>query len=158
MRKNILITIAVFLLISIFFLLIFSRGNKTEEEKKFTLPLHREITSPQNPIEIEIINGQQYQIEYVPKEDLYPAYGHCFGNNMVFVRQDLPPRVKRFVKAHELYHCQDKSNFGGWAGREIRANFFPGLKDPVGLIATAWKTITDVDRIKFYLWLIKENR
>ena len=112
---------------------------------------------PQNPTEIEVINGQQYYVEYVPKEDIYPAYGYGGGNNAT-IRQDLPLRVKKFVKAHELYHCQDKSNFGGWLGREIRANVIPGLKDPIGLAATVWKTITDIDRIKFYLKRIKECR
>jgi hypothetical protein len=112
---------------------------------------------PQNFTQVEIIDGQQYHVEYVPKEDIYPAYGYGGGNSAV-VRQDLPPRVKKFVKAHELYHCQDKSNFGGWLGREIRANVIPGLKDPIGLAATVWKTITDVDRIKLYLRRIKEGK
>ncbi len=106
--------------------------------------------------EIETIKGQQYTVQYVSKEEIYPAYGYGGGNSAV-VRQDLPPRVKKFVKAHELYHCQDKSNFGGWLGREIRANVIPGLKDPIGLMATVWKTITDIDRIKFYLKRIKEG-
>jgi hypothetical protein len=116
----------------------------------------QEVAIPQNPIEIETIKGKQYAVEYVPKEDIYPAYGYGGGNSAV-VRQDLPPRVKKFVKAHELYHCQDKSNFGGWLGREVRANVIPGLKDPVGLMATVWKTITDIDRIKLYLKRIKEG-
>jgi len=116
----------------------------------------KDMSLCQNPTEIETIKGQQYTVEYVPKEDIYPAYGYGGGNSAV-VRQDLPPRVKNFVKAHELYHCQDKSNFGGWLGREIRANVIPGLKDPIGLAATVWKTITDVDRIKFYLKRIKEG-
>jgi hypothetical protein len=119
-------------------------------------PLRQEAISPQNPIETKTIKGRQYTVKYVAKEDIYPAYGYGGGDSAV-VRQDLPPRVKKFVKAHELYHCQDKSNFGGWLGREIRANVIPGLKDPIGLAATAWKTITDVDRIKFYLKRIKEG-
>ena len=43
--------------------------------------------------------------------------------------------VKRFVKAHELYHFQDAKPHG-WFIREFRASFFPGLKDPGGLLAT----------------------
>jgi hypothetical protein len=127
------------------------------QEKVPASPLQREEPIPQNPTEIEIINGEQYHVEYVPKEDIYPAYGYYCGGNSVVVRQDLPPRVKKFVKAHELYHCQDKSNFGGWMGREIRASIIPGLEDPIGFAATVWKTITDVDRIKFYLKRIKEG-
>ena len=126
-----------------------------QESAPTPLP-QQEITAPQNPTEIVTIKGQKYTVEYVPKENIYPAYGYGGGNRVV-VRQDLPPRVKNFVKAHELYHCQDKSDFGGWLGREIRANVIPGLKDPIGLAATVWKTITDVDRIKFYLKRIKEG-
>ena len=127
------------------------------QEEAPVSPPQQEKSISQNPTEIEVISGQQYHIEYVPKEDIYPAYGYGGGNSAV-VRQDLPPRVKKFVKAHELYHCQDKSNFGGWLGREIRANVIPGLKDPIGLATTVWKTITDVDRIKFYLKRIKEGQ
>jgi len=87
---------------------------------------------------------------------LNDAYGYG-GGNSALVRQDLPPRVKKFVKAHELYHCRDKATWGGWVGREIRANSMCGLKDPIGLIATAWKTLTDVDRIKFYMKRMKEG-
>jgi hypothetical protein len=116
----------------------------------------QEISIPENPTETKVINGQQYTVEFVPKEDIYPAYGYGGGSTAV-VRQDLPPRVKNFVMAHELYHCQDHSNFGGWVGREIRANLISGLKDPIGLAATVWKTISDTDRVKFYLKRIKEE-
>lgn len=126
------------------------------QESTPTPPPQQEEPVSINLTEIEVIKGQQYHVEYVPKEDIYPAYGYGGGNSAV-VRQDLPPRVKKFVKAHELYHCQDKSDFGGWLGREIRANVIPGLKDPVGLAATVWKTITDIDRIMFYLKRIKEG-
>lgn len=118
--------------------------------------LSAEQPTTKNPTEIEVINGEPYHVEYVPKEDIYPAYGYG-GGNSALVRQDLPPRVKKFVKAHELYHCRDKATWGGWVGREIRANSMCGLKDPIGLIATAWKTLTDVDRIKFYMKRMKEG-
>ena len=124
-----------------------------ENEKPALL---QEQLAPRNPTEIEVINDQQYYVEYVPKEEIYPAYGYGGGNRAI-VREDLSPRVKKFVKAHELYHCQDKATWGGWIGREIRANIVPGLKDPIGLAATVWKTITDIDRIKFYLKRIKEG-
>jgi hypothetical protein len=125
-------------------------------EQRFESQTPPEPTIPKNPTETEIIAGQTYHIEYVPKEDIYPAYGYG-GGNSVEVRQDLSPRVKRFVKAHELYHCRDKASWGGWLGREIRANVVPGLKDPIGLAATAWKTITDIDRIKLYLDRIRRG-
>lgn len=110
----------------------------------------------QNPHETETISGVEYFVEYVPKEDIYPAYGYSSGKYAV-VRQDLSLRVKRFVKAHELYHCADKAVWGGWIGSEIRASLMPGLKNPIGLIATILKTTTDIDRIKFYLRRIMQN-
>lgn len=106
------------------------------------------------PDEIEIINGKQYKVFYVPKEEIYPAFGYARGYTSR-IREDLSPRVKRFVKAHELYHCTDKANWGGVFGSELRANLIPGLKDPLGLIATVWKTISDKDRIDFYLKRVK---
>ena len=107
--------------------------------------------------EIVTICGQEYIVEYVPREEIYPAFGYGGGKRAV-VRQDLSPRVKRFVRAHEIYHCQDQATWGGWFGRELRANVVPGLKDPFGLFVTVWATISDFDRIKFYLKRIKEGR
>jgi len=125
-------------------------------KEKTKPPAPSEQPASINPTEVEVINGQQYHVEYVPKESIYPAFGYG-GGNSVEVRQDLPPRVKRFVKAHELYHCQDKANWGGWLGKEIRANAISGLKDPIGLVATVWETITDIDRIKLYLDRIRKG-
>ena len=128
------------------------------EERKQDQSLQRE-ESPvaQNPTETVTVHDQQYTVEYVPKEEIYPAFGHRSGDRAV-IRQDLSPHVKRFVREHELYHCQDRATWGGWLGREIRANVVPGLKDPVGLLATIWATISDFERIKFYLKRIKEGR
>jgi len=125
------------------------------EKVRPSLPQEQPIL--QNPTEIEIIDGQAYRVEYVPKEKIYPAYGYG-GGKRAFVRQDLSSRVKNFVKAHELYHCRDRATWGGQLGRELRANMVPGLKDPLGLLATVWRTITSVDRVKFYLKRIKEGR
>ncbi len=96
------------------------------------------------------IKGVMCEVHYVPKEKIYPAFGYSQGNVAV-VREDLPPRVKKFVEAHELYHCLDTATWGGWIGREIRANFFPGCRDPVGLWATILSTVFNVDRLRFYV-------
>lgn len=101
------------------------------------------------------IDNQEYTVEYVPKEKIYPSFGYAVGNSAK-VREDLSPRVKRFVKAHELYHCRDKATWGGWIGREIRANIIPGLKDPLGLLATIKASLTK-DRINLYLQRFKHG-
>lgn len=115
------------------------------------------IQEKQSATEMEIIDAQPYFVQYVPKDKIWPAFGYAGGNTAV-VREDLPLLVKRFVTAHELYHLSDKGKFGGWVGSEIRANLIPGLKDPIGLAATIWATITDTDRIKFYVKRIREGQ
>lgn len=96
-----------------------------------------------------VIEGKTYKVIYVPKEETYPAFGYSSGSTAV-VREDLSPRVKKFVEAHELYHCRDKFVWWGWIGREMRANIIPGLKDPIGLLATVFSTLFSLDRLIFY--------
>lgn len=122
-----------------------------------TRQLTPDIQEERFTTEMEIIDAQPYFVQYVPKEEIWPAFGYA-GRNTAVVREDLPPLVKRFVTAHELYHLSDKGKFGGWVGSEIRANLIPGLKDPIGLAATIWATITDTDRIKFYVKRIREGQ
>jgi hypothetical protein len=112
-------------------------------------PAHQHETDAGLPAETITQNGHSYTVKYVPKEQIYPAFGRA-GGNVALVRQDLSPRVRKFVRTHELYHCQDTATWGGEFGSEIRANIVPGLKDPLGLAATVWKTITNKDRMRFY--------
>jgi len=95
------------------------------------------------------------QIRYVSKKELGALFGFASGNTAT-VRYDLSPRVKQFVLQHELYHLKDKSTWGGWLGREIRANFYPALKDPVGFAATVGASLT-AERLKFYWQRIKSG-
>lgn len=115
-----------------------------------------ETASPSLASEHTTIDGVTYTTVYVPREAIAPAFGYAHGTSTE-VRDDLPPRVKQFVKSHELYHCQDTAKWGGWMGREIRANVVPGLKDPIGLAATIWETVSDKERLKFYLKRLREG-
>ena len=117
-------------------------------------PSKEKPPASKHPTEIVTIDDKQYTVEYVPKDEIYPAFGYSRGD-IAKVREDLSPRIKNFVRAHELHHCQDKATWGGWLGREIRANLIPGLRDPIGLFATVWATISNVDRMKFYWERIK---
>jgi len=101
-------------------------------------------------------DGNKYLVQYVPKEAIYPAFGYN-GSGRAIVREDLSPRIKQFVTAHELYHLQDTATWGGWLGRELRANIVPGISDPIGLAATVWSSIFDIDRISFYLQRFKKG-
>lgn len=103
------------------------------------------------------VDYKQYVVDYVPKETIYPAYGYNGAGHAV-VREDLSPRVKQFVTAHELYHLGDTATWGGWIGRELRASIVSGFRDPIGFGSTIFATVTDVDRIGFYLKRIRESR
>lgn len=63
------------------------------------------------PEEIHIVNGEEVTVRFVSKEHLGSAFGCCYGDGLIEVRDDLPPRVREFVKAHELYHQGDMSDF-----------------------------------------------
>lgn len=105
----------------------------------------------------QLITGNKlFFVVYVPKKTISPCFGNARGN-VIKVRADLSPRVKKFVKQHELYHCIDKATWGGWIGREIRANIIPGFKDPLGLLATI-KASFNKERLKFYWERFKRAR
>lgn len=96
------------------------------------------------------VNNNSYTVQQVPREQLASAYGRASGD-LALVRSDLSPGIKRFVEAHEVYHLHDKSNWGGWIGREIRANIYPGLRYPIGLIRTILASLFSKERLLFYL-------
>ncbi|MEK9180784.1 MAG: hypothetical protein AAB871_00950 [Patescibacteria group bacterium] len=93
------------------------------------------------------VAGRQVRVKYVSKDWIYPAFGLAFLDTAE-VRSDLNPRVKRFVRAHELYHLGDSAKWGGWIGREIRANVACGLVDPTGLTLTIFASLNR--RLLFY--------
>jgi len=109
-----------------------------------------------NTEEVEV-RDQKFIVEYIPKEQIAPAFGYAMQKeNKAFVREDLPLSIKRFVRSHELYHLQDQPNRGGWIWSEVRANLIPGLRDPIGLIETIIATLTK-ERLRFYLDRFKKG-
>lgn len=128
----------------------------TSKQNELTEKMDTDKSSLQIKTEKVEKNGQIYTVKYVSKEAIYPAFGYSSWDEAT-VREDLSPRVKKFVRAHEIYHCQDKSNFGGWIGSEIRANIIPGIKDPIGLLATI-KASLSKDRLKFYWQRFKKGQ
>lgn len=95
----------------------------------------------------------QITVFFVQKEDIAPAFGYA-QKNCVTVRDDLSPRVTRFVIAHEKFHVKDRSTWGGWWGREIRANIWCSAKDPIGFMATVCASCTK-ERLQFYFERIR---
>ena len=103
-------------------------------------------------------NGETFVVKYVPYQELAPLFGCAiqWGNiNHAHIRNDLPEDIQRFVKSHELFHLIDDSEWGGWVGRELRANLIPGLKDPVGLWKTIKATVQDKERRELYMGKIR---
>lgn len=101
--------------------------------------------------------GHKLKVFFVPREKLYPFFGRAVGGIRekrcyVEVREDLSPRVKRFVLKHELYHLTDEHTWLGDRGREIRANFVPAFRDPVGFVACVLATVFNWDRFKLYVY------
>lgn len=97
------------------------------------------------------------KIKYVTKKALFPAFGLAnFETKTVYIRKDLPKLAREFVLQHELYHIKDydsltkrKEGYSVFKG-EIKANFFPFLKDPMGGIITLILSLNP-KRIKFYV-------
>jgi len=105
-----------------------SRQLSSDQRRASSVPVEVGIQRPQNQEEV-VYGGKKYLVRYLSRDELGAEFGHAYGADECVVREDLSPRVKNFVKHHELYHLRDTSNFGGWIGREIRANLIPGLKE-----------------------------
>ena len=106
-------------------------------------------------VERVLTRGKECLVVYTKKEELQPAFGYA-QSNVAQVREDLRPPVKRFVRAHEIYHLTDENKWGGWIGREIRANLIPALQDPIGFFCTVVESLRP-ERLKFYLNRFKEG-
>jgi hypothetical protein len=101
-------------------------------------------------------SSSKYIVKYVPKENIYPYFGKAypeFGNGTALVRSDLPKNVQDFVLRHEIYHLQDKTH-KNIISREIHANLAPIPYSPMGFVETVFMTLTDKDRVNYYLKLI----
>jgi len=100
---------------------------------------------------------KKIKIKYVKKKEIFPAFGLAyFETKIIYIRDDLPKIAKKFVLAHELYHIKDYENLKSKNKEykvvlgELKANFFPFLKDPIGGIFTLFLSLNP-SRIKFYI-------
>ncbi|OGC56152.1 hypothetical protein A2797_02245 [candidate division WWE3 bacterium RIFCSPHIGHO2_01_FULL_48_15] len=111
----------------------------------------------QNETDYEILLGnEKFILRYVPKESIEPHFGMAFnefGSEYALVRNDLPPRVQRFVALHEIYHLHDFRNtiHRSTILQEIHANTAALLYEPIGFLQTVFLTITDPERLIYYL-------
>jgi hypothetical protein len=65
----------------------------------------------------------------------------------VYVRDDLPDSVKRFITSHEVYHLRDKAEW--WIWREIKATGHAAIRHPVGFMACMFMSLAP-DRLRYY--------
>ena len=103
-----------------------------------------------------ILRGENYTVRYRPKEVLEPFFGKAiteFGTQFALVRDDLPKQAKKFVMYHEIYHLQDHDHTNVLA-REIHANLGALPYAPIGFVQTVFLTITNPERISYYLKLV----
>jgi len=86
-------------------------------------------------------------------ELLGPRFGYAVpGEQVAYIREDLPQCVKEFVIAHELYHLQDTARW--WVWREIKANGRGALKHPFGFVVCVLMSLT-LTRLGYYWQRIK---
>lgn len=114
---------------------------------------HEEIAMQPYTVERHFINGKEYEVVILPREDLDdPAdFGKAFcGDDIAYVRLELPAPVRTFVTYHELYHLIDTRTWGGWWGSELRANVVAGICHPIGFMWCIWLTLSIPERRELY--------
>jgi len=87
-----------------------------------------------------------------------PSFGRVVrdkdGRKIATVRSDLPPRIKRHVALHERVHIK-------YGGGEIKTNLISAALDPIGFINTAFATVRNKERIRYYInrikWFLKNK-
>ena len=85
---------------------------------------------------------------YQTRDHLYPRFALALSERQqIYVREDLPEYVKRFVISHELYHLGDRSQW--WVWREIRATFHSAIRHPIGFIACVLMSLAAY-RLRYY--------
>jgi hypothetical protein len=88
------------------------------------------------------------EVIYETIEDLHPRFGLALPDEQqVYVREDLPRCVKRFVTTHELYHLRDKAQW--WVWREIKATAHAAMRHPIGFIACVFMSLAPY-RLRYY--------
>jgi hypothetical protein len=85
---------------------------------------------------------------YRTKEELYSRFGLAQPDKqLVYVREDLPECVKRFVLNHELYYLKDKTQC--WAWRELKATAYAGVRHTVGFFVCVLMSLAPY-RLTYY--------
>ena len=87
------------------------------------------------------------------RDDLYPRFGLALPDiQQVYVREDVPGCVKRFVISHELYHLKDKAQW--WVWREVKATAHAAIRHPRGFVACVLLSLAPY-RLRYYVQRIR---
>jgi hypothetical protein len=91
-----------------------------------------------------------FWLNYMPASEMQAAQfsGYTYKGE-VYISEALRGRSKHYIIQHELYHIHDKKNWGGYFGKELRANIVCGLKNPIGLCFAIGHAIRN-HRLKVY--------
>jgi len=95
----------------------------------------------------------QITINYVTKEDIFPAFGRAiYSTNTVEIREDLPQRAKDHLLVHEIYHLYDKpkQTYWGVIWGEVKANWAAASQEKIGFIIVLYLSVSSKARLKFY--------
>lgn len=105
------------------------------------------------PVQVVTVGG--FTVNYIKPEVMKRngSFGYLYKGD-IYIRAGLPKRVEKFVINHEIYHIVDRWQWWGWVGRELRANFICGIKDPLGLTLTIIYSINK-ERLKAYWYSLK---
>ncbi len=101
------------------------------------------------------------KVIYLNRSQLGPKFGYAVPSmQVIYVRDDLPCRVKEFVLLYEEYHPKDNAKW--WVWRELKASAAGAMKEPLGfslcvLMSLApsrlryyWKRIRGMDKRSAY--------
>jgi hypothetical protein len=99
-----------------------------------------------------LISGKHYWVHYYSDNSFRKAGYSLFGythKGEIYVRTNLPPKVENHILIHEAYHARDKRAWLGNVGKELRANGYAAMHDPIGFFATFIHSLNK-QRIKTY--------
>jgi len=107
-----------------------------------------------------ILNENKFILKYVSYSSIAPKFGLArfeFDVGYALVRDDLPRKVKKFVSYHEIYHLYDFMNnlHQSVFAKEVHASLAAFPYEPLGGLQTVFLTITNLERIKYYLMLLR---
>jgi len=135
-----------------------SEYNKKMEELSRGINPELLVQTREEVVEKIAKGGREYLVVYFKSDEIPNLLGAITdGSNVIIVRDNLPPRVKEYVKKHELNHCQDKSSWAdgsliGHIINEARIEFKTAIRSPIGFLATEFFKLKSMSKKVFKIW------